>query len=592
MTQIVQDNYKTIWEKIPKNPQENAKLRKRILKASPTEQKYWKEYFESGVYGFMGFINSVCWLYEVRAKESKIPWITWECQDNAAIELFKAVDEGHDILIDKSRDMGCSWLNLVVLFYFWLFKPDSQLLIASRKEEFVDKYGAHGCLFWKLDFLLENLPVYMRPEFSRTHMNLRNLDNGSCFVGESTNPNLFRGSRAKACLIDEAAAIEQSRAVRTSITDVSPCILWNSTPQGRGNAFADVRFGGETKIITLHWSDHPEKGKDKYQVLGADGVKRWTSPWYEEEVKRRGSKQAVAQELDCDYLASGGQYFDSEILQALRASGTLMTPKLSGELVFDVKTNREGKSYKLEVDRFVEKPSGLVKIWQKLVNNKLNQDTNYVAFCDISMGTGASNSVITFLDMATREVVLEYATPYEPPHDFARYVVALCLWVGGQSNVFLGWEANGGGGEIFGREIIRLNYGPYYRDRTEDVSYRPEGKKYGWHSTRAKKQLFLGDLRASLAKQELIIHNEEVVSELEQYITFKDGSVGPSAIVEESSGARANHGDRVISIGGLVLLAGEYFKAKPEARKIDPIYSFEGRNKTYKANKKKKKDQW
>ena len=580
--------------KIPLSIKKNALLRKRIINASKMEQEQWKALFSSGAEGCIAWITTCCWLYEPRKERDKrIPWLLWEVQSEAVRTIINAIQTQKDLAITKSRDMGVTWLVCCIYVWYFIFKEDSQFLVASRKEEYVDKRGDHKSLFWKIQYLLDSQCSWLKPSYERTYMHIFNKDNNSCIDGESTSHGqLARGDRRLSIYIDEFASVESSHAVKTATADATNCRLFVSTPQGRSGAFADIVFSGTTEVLTMHWSDCPSKGKGKERIIGADGIKKWSSPWYRAECERRQSKTEIAQELDIDFLASGSMYFDSEILSALRASGTLIPPKIQGELLFDVKTNREGKSYKLEVDRFQEKPSGLIKIWCDLVNNKLNQDTNYVAFCDISMGTGASNSVISFLDMNTREVVIEYATPYEAPHDFARYVVALCKWVGGQSNVFLGWEANGGGGEIFGREIIRLDYGPYYRDKTEDVAWRPEGKKFGWHSTRSKKSIFLGDLRASLAKQELIIHNKEVVSELEQYITFKDGSVGPSAIVEESSGARANHGDRVISIGGLVLLAGEYFKAKPEARKIDPIYSFEGRNKTYKANKKKKKDQW
>ena len=53
-------------------------------------------------------------------------------------------------LIEKSRDMGLSWLTVAIAAAMWLFYPRIVIGFGSRKEEYVDKIGDPKSLFWKL----------------------------------------------------------------------------------------------------------------------------------------------------------------------------------------------------------------------------------------------------------------------------------------------------------------------------------------------------------------------------------------------------------------------------------------------------------
>src|SRR5690606_6830422 len=82
----------------------------------------------------------------------------------------------------------------------------------------------------------------------------------------STNADLGRGGRRKAIMLDEFAAAENGPEILAATADAAPCRIYNSTPQGRGNAFAAVRFSGKVKVVTLHWKDHPVKGAGARQI--------------------------------------------------------------------------------------------------------------------------------------------------------------------------------------------------------------------------------------------------------------------------------------------------------------------------------------
>jgi len=561
------------WRRLGKEPALNLALRATVAQAPPGEQGDWWSLFSHGWVGFLCWLNLCGWVYEPRSDGRHLPLITWRVQDQAGRRLWRAIDEGHDLLIDKSRDMGASWLCLYVLLWYWLFVPETPLLVASRKQEYVDRPGDPDCLFWKLCYAIEHLPPWLRPQVrprvDRTHMHLRNPRNGSVIDGESTNGDLGRGGRRKAILLDEFAAVDSGAEILSSTADTTPCRLFNSTPKGRGNAFADMRFSGKVRVITLHWKDHPDKGRDACQEPGPDGGLRWTSPWYRTQCARRVSRKEIAQELDIDYLASGEMFFDSTVLGQIRVSGQLRPPDATGELHYRVETHEAGQAYRLgEIQWAPGAGKGRLGLWCPLESGPQGRPRptarhSYVAFADISNGQGASNSVISVADVDADEQVAQFVCPYIPPHELACYAVAICKWFGGATGwALLGWEANGPGG-IFGREVVRLGHPYLLRMRDEDVAHRPAGRKLGWHSTRRAKELLLSEYRRALARGELVIHSADSIREAEQYVYYAGGGIGPSSLVQEAQGARAAHGDRVIADAGLVLCMHEQIKTPP-----------------------------
>jgi len=495
------------------------------------------------------------------------------------------------VLIDKSRDMGASWLCLAVMVWFWQFVPDTPLLAASRKQQYVDERGNPDTLFWKLRYLIARQPDWLRPATEDRSLHIGNLDNGSTLDGESTNADLGRGGRRAAILLDEFAAVEPAEAAQilNATADATPCRIYNSTPQGRANAFADVRFSGKCKVITLHWTEHPDKGRGARQVAGEDGKLRWTSPWYEAERARRTSRKEIAQEIDIDYLASGEMFFDLDVLQRIRASGQIKPPTMAGDLAYTVRPGET--TYRIEnVAYRPDQGRRHCLLWSPLVGGRLRQDRNYVAFADISHGMGASNSVCKVSDANTREVVAMLVSPDLAPHDFARECVALCQWIGGTRPCILGWEANGPGG-IFGEEVWRHGWGCVLGNPDwSGTTWHPRDGKIGWHSSPDEKNTVFGNLRGALARGEIVEHDEATIAELESYIYGPNRQVIPAHLVKEDGGAKAAHGDRVVALAGLLLCLAEQGMVKAKAP-IAPDNSPAGRANR-RADDERRRSEW
>ncbi len=253
--------------------------------------------------------NAFMWTHDPRTAQTrlpaKLPFITYPFQDQYLQRLCKHIDGAGDLLTEKSRDMGISWMVVLTFLWYWL-RPEggNDFLIGSRKEEFVDRIGNLDTLMEKARYALYRLPAFLRPKgYLRKRcdnfMQLYNPETGSYIKGESCNPSFGSGGRYKAVLLDEFSKWTDKSydyPAWTSLADATPCRLPVSTPLGKNNKFAELAGQGvegserATSKIRLHWSLHPGKNQD----------------WYEYQRTRRTDLE-VAQELDISYEGSAGK---------------------------------------------------------------------------------------------------------------------------------------------------------------------------------------------------------------------------------------------------------------------------------------------
>lgn len=138
-----------------------------------------------------------------------MPFIPMDFQKELIIEIRNSIVNGTfsakdrwdftNVFVEKSRQMGVSWLIMAIFLYGWLFHGHKYHVI-SQKETDVDKIGDMRSLFEKLRFMINNLPQWMLPEgFSKqadTSFNKRMLVSNpmtsASISGESANPNAGR----------------------------------------------------------------------------------------------------------------------------------------------------------------------------------------------------------------------------------------------------------------------------------------------------------------------------------------------------------------------------------------------------------------
>jgi phage terminase large subunit len=274
----------------PKDYAANIKFRRKLLERATGDKAAQLDLWRMCARDPLFFVNSFCWTYDPRLtpQPTRVPFITWPFQDDALMEMFEAVGR-KNLRITKSRDMGVSWMTLLVYFHCWLFKPGQSFLLGSRKEEFVDKSGDPKTLFWKLDFLYDTLPAWMKPQRLRNKLSFHNHENGSTIDGESTNTDFGRGDRRTSIMLDEFAAVENQRQVLAAVYDATNSAFAVSTHQGTATEFYNLKW----ETIELHWTLHPHKAAGLYRV-GDDGkVDLIDTEYWQQRLKPDGQVAAA-----------------------------------------------------------------------------------------------------------------------------------------------------------------------------------------------------------------------------------------------------------------------------------------------------------
>jgi hypothetical protein len=554
---------------VPKRLQENLEWRTKLLAQAEDDQGLQQDLIAACAASVLFWANAFVFTFKIKevsetgeSRQSEgvnCPYITWEIQDRHVREIENAIGTGYDLATDKSREMGASWNHILVIEHQFLFRPDSMFLELSRTEEYVDKSDNPKCLFWKHRYIRRWLPEWMVPAIDDVTMHFKNLANNSVIDGESANANAASGDRRRAVLLDEFAKVEQGTKIRWATSDVTACRLVNSTPAGPGTEYSKWVKSGQIKVFQMPWWEHPEKGKGRY-VIQDQTTKGWriSSPWRDKEEERR-SPQEIAQEIDMNHIGSGATFFDAMPIEQHRTM--YVKPHiLTRTILFDKNVPESlipdiimrGQHPRLTIT-----PKGAWKFWVPLVEGRPDQNKTYIFGIDISKGQGASNSIVSALCVEDREKIAEFSDANTPPYELARIVAAAGVWFGGKKKLPLCiWEMNGPGWD-FGRVFVKtMKYPIYYYDKATGTIVEKETKKYGWHSSREKKEQLLGILKAGYGRGTYINHCELALDEALTYVYYDDGGIGPAEFVKESESAKMCHGDRVIA-DALTLLAVE-----------------------------------
>jgi len=259
------------------------------------------------------FINHWVMTYDPRRPSSPyVPMIMFERQEEFVRFLYRGLKASGDRyvaeLVDKSRDMGITWLCCGFSVWMWRFVKGSAVGWGSRKAELVDKIGDPDSIFEKIRILLrwmprELLPIGFDVNDMRCVSHMRILNpNGASITGEAGD-NIGRGGRKTAYFVDEFAHIERPELVEAALESNTNFRIDISTTAGLATVYQKKRDAGKawslgadlvndrTNVFIFDWSDHPMKDRS----------------WYEQKkakAKNEGLLHLFAQEVDRDPAAA------------------------------------------------------------------------------------------------------------------------------------------------------------------------------------------------------------------------------------------------------------------------------------------------
>ena len=393
------------------------------------------------------------------------------------VSLIEDYDKYNENIALKYRQAGVSTVTAAWISKRLVFakknKPEKILIIANKLDTSMEMAN-------KVRGFTEQWPDWVGVSFSKEKNSQRHfkLNNDSEVKAVATSKDALRGYTPTILVFDEAAFIEADSdfwsACMASLSTGGKVIVV-STPNGYDPIYYEIydqslRNMNDFKISEMFWYRDPRYTKDLYMVKTNDLVHfllnreeysdkdtidlsmenpyerdhsvvtdyisqgyKPCSSWFEGMVKKlKFDRRKVAQELECNFLGSGDNVFESELMQGIAKN---MLREAQAKLM-----------------------GGSLWIFKEPVNGH-----KYVMGVDVSRGDSEDFSCIQIIDFDEREQVLEYVAKV-PPDILAEIAYK---W-GTMYNAYCVIDITGGMGISTARKMQELNYqGGLYVDNVD-----------------------------------------------------------------------------------------------------------------------------
>ena len=396
------------------------------------------------------------------------------------VSLIEDYDNFNENIALKYRQAGVStvtsaWASKKLVFAKKT-KPEKILIIANKLDTSVEMAN-------KIRNFTEQWPAWVGVGFSQEKNSQRHfkLTNDCEVKAVATSKDALRGYTPTILIFDEAAFIEADgdfwSACMASLSTGGKVIVV-STPNGYDPIYYEIydqslRNMNDFKISEMFWYRDPRYTRDLYMVKTNDLVHfllnredypadvvvdlsisnpydrdhtvttdyiaqgyKPCSAWFEGMVKKlKFDRRKVAQELECNFLGSGDNVFDSDLMENI-AKNQIKEPiaKMMG---------------------------GALWIFKEPVNGH-----KYVMGVDVSRGDSEDFSCIQIIDFDTREQVLEYVGKVPPD-----ITAEIAYKWGTMYNAYCVVDLTGGMGVATARKMQEMNYAAgFYVDNVDTTN--------------------------------------------------------------------------------------------------------------------------
>lgn len=258
------------------------------------------------------FIEDWCITYDPRnaghdTLPTHMPFMLFPKQKEFIQFLYECLRDTQPGLVEKSRDMGATWVCVAFSVWLWIFWPGSSVGWGSRDQDLVDEIGNPDSIFEKVRILVRDLPREFIPKgfVPKAHavfMKLINPETGATITGDCGD-NIGRGGRSLIYFKDESAHYQHPELVEAALSANARVQIDISSVNGTGNVFHRRREAGQewvpgaeipkgtTRVFIMDWRDSPFH----------------TQEWYDlkkKEFSNNGLEHIFAQEVDRNYAAA------------------------------------------------------------------------------------------------------------------------------------------------------------------------------------------------------------------------------------------------------------------------------------------------
>lgn len=219
------------------------------------------------------FFNVLLWTYDPRPERAPAdkPFVTYDKQSDYIRWLERRLEDPYNVsgFSDKPRDVGCTYVTIGWQLWHWWRDQSFNAHMGSRMEDLVDKRGDPDSLFYKADYMLRHLPVWLLPEGfdiekNHRHMIIDRPDRpGNTITGESANPSFGRSGRYSFLMMDEFGFWQWARAAWEACGESAHFRLAITTPPDTGKTSHAYKLvsgqSGKVHVFRFNYSDIPWK---------------------------------------------------------------------------------------------------------------------------------------------------------------------------------------------------------------------------------------------------------------------------------------------------------------------------------------------
>jgi len=401
-----------------------------------------------------------------------IPFKTYDFQDRC-VNDFRA---NRFNIVLKSRQLGLSTITAAYAMWMVLFHKDKNVLVIATKLAVAQNF------IKKCKFLLASCPKWLiLPQVVKNNSQAIEFNNGSQIKAIPTSEDAGRSEALSLLIVDEAAFVRNFDTLWTGLyptlsTGGEAIVL--STPNGVGGQYYDLWVYAEKgenvfNPIKLPWDVHPDRDE----------------AWFEEETKNMSQKQ-IAQELLCDFAASGETFLRVEDIEYIR--DWIRPP----------------------IDRWG--PDMGVWVWDYPLKEK-----KYVISADVSRGDATDYSTFHVIDTEASRIVAEYQGKL-PPDRFAQ----LLAEAGNRYNDALLCPENNSYGYAVIMKLNELDYrNMYFKNDKDRYNYMYGNKdiaKIGFQTNSKTRTQILTKLEEVLRTKQVKIRSSRLYEELKTFV-WKNG---------------------------------------------------------------------
>ena len=401
-----------------------------------------------------------------------IPFKTYDFQDRC-VDDFR---QHRFNIVLKSRQLGLSTITAAYAMWMVLFHKDKNVLVIATKLAVAQNF------IKKCKFLLASCPKWLiLPQIVKNNSQALEFNNGSQIKAIPTSDDAGRSEALSLLIVDEAAFVRNFDTLWTGLyptlsTGGEAIVL--STPNGVGGQYYDLWVYAEKgenvfNPIKLPWDVHPDRD----------------DAWFDEETKNMSQKQ-IAQELLCDFAASGETFLRVEDIEYIRE--WVRTP----------------------IDRWG--PDMGVWVWNYPLKEK-----KYVIAADVSRGDAGDYSTFHVIDTEASHIVAEYQGKL-PPDRFAQ----LLAEAGTRYNDALLCPENNSYGYAVIMKLNELDYrNLYFQNEKDRYNYMYGNKdiaKIGFQTNSKTRAQILTKLEEVLRTKQVKIRSSRLYEELKTFV-WKNG---------------------------------------------------------------------